>query len=204
MKATNVVIEKMLTIDSSGMPQAPNIRQLQDKDLALLWSRDTTSDKRKYIREAGVIFYLGDPKSPPRQRGLSDRECLKEAIENYNLTNDYVPDALVSKLIDKYYTENVTEAGVALEALQRSLHLSAMAATRVNELLNKKLSGAIADEDVNSILTLMDSVSKRIVEIPSLTKALGSAYENLRNETEEQIGRGKQNISSSMDADEDD
>lgn len=204
MKTTNVIIEKMLTIDEHGIVKAPNIRQLQDKDVALLWSRDTTSDKRKYIREAGVIFYLGDPKSPPRQRGLSDRECLKEAIENYNLSNDYTPDALVSKLIDKYYTENITEAGIALEALQRSLHLSAMAATRINELLNKKLSGAIADEDVTGILTLMDSVSKRIVEIPALTKALGSAYENLRNETEEQIGRGKQNIISSMDADEDD
>ena len=43
----NVVIEKMLTIDETGMPKAPTIRQLQDKDVALLWQRDTTKDKRK-------------------------------------------------------------------------------------------------------------------------------------------------------------
>lgn len=198
-----VNIEKMLTIDETGMPAAPSLRQLQDKDVALLWQRDTTKDKRKYIAEAGVIYYLGDPKSPARQQGLSDVEALKMAIDNFNLSKDYVPDSLVKKLIDKYYKENITEAGVALEALHKSIHLVSIAATRINEILNNKLSGAISDEDITSILTMMDSVSKRIVEIPSLTKALGVAYENLRNEEEEQLARGGKQILSSMDADED-
>lgn len=198
-----VNIEKMLTVDETGMPAAPNLRQLQDKDVALLWQRDTTKDKRKYIAEAGVIYYLGDPKSPARQQGLSDVEALKMAIDNFNLSKDYVPDSLVKKLIDKYYKENITEAGVALEALHKSIHLVSIAATRINEILNNKLSGAVSDEDITSILTMMDSVSKRIVEIPSLTKALGVAYENLRNEEEEQLARGGKQILSSMDADED-
>lgn len=198
-----VIIEKMLTVDETGMPAAPNLRQLQDKDVALLWQRDTTKDKRKYIAEAGLIYYLGDPKSPARQQGLSDVEALKMAIDNFNLSKDYVPDSLVKKLIDKYYKENITEAGVALEALHKSIHLVSIAATRINEILNNKLSGAISDEDITSILTMMDSVSKRIVEIPSLTKALGVAYENLRNEEEEQLARGGKQILSSMDADED-
>lgn len=198
----NVIIEKMLTIDESGMPQAPNIRQLQDKDVVLLWSRDTTKDKRKYIAECGVIYYLGDPKSPAKQQGLSDAEALKMAIDMFNLPKDYTPDSLVKKLIDKYYVQNITEAGVALEALQKSVHLAAIAATKINELLNKKLSGAMSDEDITATLVLMDSVSKRIVEIPALTKALGVAYENLRNEEEEQLARGGKQILSSMDADE--
>lgn len=198
-----VNIEKMLTVDETGMPAAPSLCQLQDKDVALLWQRDTTKDKRKYIAEAGVIYYLGDPKSPARQQGLSDVEALKMAIDNFNLSKDYVPDSLVKKLIDKYYKENITEAGVALEALHKSIHLVSIAATRINEILNNKLSGAISDEDITSILTMMDSVSKRIVEIPSLTKALGVAYENLRNEEEEQLARGGKQILSSMDADED-
>lgn len=198
----NIIIEKMLTIDESGMPQAPNIRQLQDKDVVLLWSRDTTKDKRKYIAECGVIYYLGDPKSPAKQQGLSDTEALKMAIDMFNLPKDYTPDSLVRKLIDKYYIQNITEAGVALEALQKSVHLAAIAATKINELLNKKLSGAMSDEDITATLVLMDSVSKRIVEIPALTKALGVAYENLRNEEEEQLARGGKQILSSMDADE--
>ena len=203
MITTNLSIEKLITIDDTGMPKAPTIRQLQDKDILLLWQRDTTSDKRKYISEIGVIYYLGDPKSPAKQQGLSEAESLKLAIENYNLSKDYIPDKLVKKLIDKYYISNITEAGVALEALQKSIHLVSIAAIKINELLNKKLSNIIGDAEIISILSLMDSVSKRIVEIPSLTKALGTAYDNLRNEEEEQLARGGKTILSSMDADED-
>lgn len=200
--ATNVTIGKMLTIDETGMPKAPDIRQLQDKDVALLWQRDNTKDKRNYIAEVGVIYYLGDPKSPAKQQGLSDDESLKMAIDNFNLPKSYQPDSLVKKLIDKYYVSNITEAGVALEALQKSVHLISIAAVRINDQLNKKLSGALSDEDISSILVLMDAVSKRITEIPSLTKALGVAYENLRNEEEEKIARGGKQILSSMNADE--
>ena len=146
----NVVIEKMITIDETGMPKFPNIRQIQDKDVALLWQRDTTKDKRKYIAECGVIYYLGDPKSPAKQQGLSDAECLKMAIDNYNLPNDYQPDSLVKKLIDKYYKQNITEAGIALEILQKSIHLVSIAANRINEQLNRKLQGAIGDEDITT------------------------------------------------------
>lgn len=198
----NLSIEKMLTIDETGMPKAPNIRQLQDKDVLTLYSRDTTSDKRKYIAEAGVIYYLGDPKSPARQQGLSDSEALKMAIENFNLPKDYYPDVLVKRLIDKYYTSNITEAGVALEVLHKSIHLVSIAATKINELLNKKLSGPLSDEEMLSTLTLMDNVNKKVVEIPALTKALGVAYDNLRNEQEAQLARGGQQILSSMNADE--
>ena len=198
----NVVIEKMLDIDETGMPKAPTLRQLQDKDVALLWQRDTTKDKRKYIAEAGIIYYLGDPKSPARQQGLSDNEALQMAIDNFNLPKDYKPDSLVSKLINKYYKENITEAGVALEVLHKSIHLVSLAATKINDILSQKLIGNIVDEDIPSILTMMDSVSKRVSEIPSLTKALNTAYENLRNEEEEQFARGGKQILSSMDADE--
>lgn len=198
----NIVIEKLLTIDDTGMPKAPSIRQLQDKDVALLWQRDTSKDKHKYIAEAGVIYYLGDPKSPAKQQGLSDAESLKMAIDNFNLPSSYTPDSLVKKLIDKYYINNITEAGVALEALQKSIHLVSLAAVRINEQLNKKLSTTLVDEDISPILVMMDAVSKRITEIPALTKALGTAYENLRNEEEEQIARGGKIILSSMDADE--
>lgn len=195
-------IDKLLIVDETGMPKAPTLRQILDKDVALLWQRDTTKDKRKYIAEAGVIYYLGDPKSPARQQGLTDEEALKMAIDNFNLPKDYKIDSLVRKLIDKYYNQNITEAGVALEVLHKSIHLVSIAATKINDILNRKLSNAISDEDITQILTMMDAVSKRITEIPALTKALGVAYENLRNEEEQQLARGGKQILSSMDADE--
>lgn len=195
-------IDKLLIIDETGMPKAPTLRQILDKDIALLWQRDTTKDKRKYIAEAGVIYYLGDPKSPARQQGLTDEEALRMVIDNFNLPKDYKIDSLVRKLIDKYYNQNITEAGVALEVLHKSIHLVSIAATKINDILNRKLSNAISDEDITQILTMMDAVSKRITEIPALTKALGVAYENLRNEEEQQLARGGKQILSSMDADE--
>ena len=200
--SASIDIEKMIVIDDTGMPRAPGVRQLMDKDVLELWSRDKSKEKTKYLQEAGVIYYLGDPKSPAKQQGLSDDEALQMAIDNFNLPKDYTPDSLVRKLIDKYYIQNITEAGVALEALQKSIHLVSIAAVRINEQLNRQLSGALADEDITPILTMMDAVSKRITEIPALTKALGTAYENLRNEEEEQLARGGKQILSSMDADE--
>lgn len=200
---TRIDIEKMIIIDDTGMPRAPGVRQLMDKDVLELWSRDKSKDKTKYIQEAGVIYYLGDPKSPAKQQGLSDEEALQMAIDNFNLSKDYVPDLLVKRLIDKYYISNITEAGVALEALQKSVHLVSIAANKLNEYLNKKLTNAIGDEEVAVIITTMQTVSKQVQEIPSLTKAIGVARENLRNEEEEQLARGGKKILSSMNADED-
>lgn len=191
----------MLVLDDTGMARAPNIRQLQDKDVALLYARDSSKGKERYIRDCGVIYYLGDPKSPAHQQGLSDEECLKMAIDNYDLPKDYKPDSLVQKLIKKYYKQNITEAGVALEALQRSIHLVSSAAIKINDMLSRKLQN-ITDDELPTILGLMDNVSKKISEIPSLTKALGTAYENLRNEEEQSYARGGVQILSSMDADE--
>ena len=147
----NIVLEKMLTIDETGMPKVPNIRQLQDKDVLMLYTRDGSKDKRKYIAEVGVIYYLGDPKSPAKQQGLSYEESLKMAIENYNLPKDYVPDILVKRLIDKYYVSNITDkldlisnfAGIVLlgsmvelplETLDKIINVNLLATYKINNL----------------------------------------------------------------------
>ncbi len=200
--SASIDIEKMIVIDDTGMPRAPGVRQLMDKDVLELWSRDKSKEKTKYLQEAGVIYYLGDPKSPAKQQGLSDDEALQMAIDNFNLPKDYVPDLLVKRLIDKYYISNITEAGVALEALQKSVHLVSIAANKLTEYLNKKLVNSINDEEVANIISVMQTVSKQVQEIPSLTKAIGVARENLRNEEEEQLARGGKRILSSMNADE--
>lgn len=198
-----ITLDKLITVDDTGMPAAPDIYQLQDKDVRELYTRDNYPDKRMYIAECGFIYYLGDPKSPARQQGLSDQEILQLAIENYNLPKDYKPDPLVLKIAERYYKQNITEAGVAIEALHKSVHLVSIAANRINDLLNEQLAGTITKDEIPNILQLMDGVSKRITEIPNLVKALGTAYENLRNEEETQLARGGKQILSSMSADDD-
>lgn len=200
--AKTLNIDSLLVLDNTGMPQAPGIRQLMDKDIALLWSRDKTVNKSKYIAECGVIYYMGDPKSPARQQGFSDREALDMAIEQFDLPKDYLPDSLVKKLIDKYYAENMTQAGLVIENLNKSIHLISLATTKINDILNKKLSQNITEDDITSILALSDSVAKKVTQIPDLVKALGVAYENLRSEEETQLARGGGIVESSMNADE--
>lgn len=203
MAQINLDIEKMITVDETGMPCAPSIRQLQDSDLLTIYSRDKTNGKLRYLKECGVIYYLGDPKSPARQQGLTDEEALKLAIQNYDLPRDYIPDEIVTRLIEKYYISNITEAGVALETLQKSIHLISIGTTKINDILNRKLSNpALSDEDMTAVLNMCDLVNKRVTEIPALTKALATAYENLRSESEQSFARGGKVILSSMDADE--
>lgn len=194
-------IENLLTIDNTGLPKPPSIRQIQDKDVLELFMRDTNRDKRRYIAEAGYIYYMGDPKSPVHQQGLSEKEGHDLAIENYNLPKDYKPDNLVKRLITKYWNSSIGEAGMALNALHKSIHLISIAAVKINEILNNKLTNAISNDDVLPILNLMDSVAKKVSEIPILTASLKTAQNNLRDEEEEIIGRGGQVITSSMDAD---
>ena len=113
--SNKLIIDTLINIDDTGMPQAPGIRQLIDKDVRELWLRDKTNNKQMYIAQCIIIYYLGDPKSPARQSGLSEPEALRLAIEQAGLPTTYIPDTLVLKLIKRYYDQNITEAGRVVE-----------------------------------------------------------------------------------------
>ena len=194
----DIVIEKMLTIDETGMPQPPNVKQLLDRDVALLWTRDKTPDKIQYIKEVGVIYYLGDPKGPCLQEGLSEKESLKRAIENFDLPKDYQPDTLVWKLIKRYYNQRVGAAMENVIVLKKGLHNNTLAASKLNELLNEKLNEGASLETAGTIIQLMDSLNKKVSDMPGLLKALQQAEENLLFEQEQTSGRGGEVVLSSM------
>ena len=191
-------LDWMLTIDETGMPKAPNIKQLLDRDVAILWTRDKSPDKMQYIKEVGVIYYLGDPKGPCLQEGLSEKESLKRAIENFDLPKDYQPDTLVWKLIKKYYNQRVGAAMENVIVLKKGLHNNTLAASKLNELLNEKLNEGASLETAASIIALMDSLNKKVSDMPGLLKALQQAEENLLFEQEQTSGRGGEVVLSSM------
>lgn len=191
-------LDWMLTIDETGMPQAPNIKQLLDRDVALLWTRDKTPDKMQYIKEVGVIYYLGDPKGPCLQEGLSEKESLKRAIENFDLPKDYQPDTLVWKLIKRYYSQRVGAAMENVIVLKKGLHNNTLAASKLNELLNEKLNEGASLETAGVVIGLMDNLNKKVSEMPALLKALQLAEENLLFEQEQTAGRGGEMVLSSM------
>ena len=191
-------LDWMLTIDETGMPKAPTIKQLLDRDVALLWTRDKTPDKIQYIKEVGVIYYLGDPKGPCLQEGLSEKESIKRAIENFDLPKDYQPDILVWKLIKRYYNQRVGAAMENVIVLKKGLHNNTLAASKLNELLNEKLNEGASLETAGTIIQLMDSLNKKVSDMPGLLKALQQAEENLLFEQEQTSGRGGEAVISSM------
>lgn len=197
-----LLIDSLINIDDSGMPQAPTTRQLIDRDVRELYRRDTSKDKQKYIKECIVIYYLGDPKSPAKQNGLSDAEALKMAIEQAGLPADYLPDKLVIRLIKRYYNENITEAGVVVENILKGIHNINLIITNINELLNEQLKTNITIESVQSVVSMIDIVNKKSAEMPALIKALEEAKQNLMYEKETELSRGGGQVLSSMDAEE--
>ena len=197
-----LTIDSLLIIDDNGMPKPPTLRQLIDRDIRELFTRDKTPDKKKYIAEAIVIYYLGDPKSPARQAGLSDPEALKMAIEQAGLENNYIPDKLVLRLITRYYEENITEAGKVVENILKGIHNINLSIDVINNLLNEKLNSQITLEEVPTIMTLIDSVNKKASELPSLLKKLEEAKQNLMYEKETELSRGGSTVLSSMDAED--
>lgn len=196
-----LIIENLISVDDTGIPKAPKINQIIDKDVFLLYSRDTSKDKKKYLQECGVIYYLADPRSPAKQQGLNDSEALKEAIIQYDLPKDYIPDVLVSKLIKRYYDNAVGPAGIAIENLLRALHTTSVVANKCNELLSNKLAAGVTDQDIPAIIATINNLSSQIKEIPNLQKALNTAKDNLRYEEEQKIARGGISVLSSMKAD---
>ena len=197
-----LTIDSLLIIDDNGMPKPPTLRQLIDRDIRELFTRDKTPDKKKYIADAIVIYYLGDPKSPARQAGLSDPEALKMAIEQAGLENNYIPDKLVLRLITRYYEENITEAGKVVENILKGIHNINLSIDVINNLLNEKLNSQITLEEVPNIMTLIDSVNKKASELPSLLKKLEVAKQNLMYEKETELSRGGGTVLSSMDAED--
>lgn len=190
----------MLIIDDTGMPKPPTVRQLIDKQIRELYTRDKTPDKKQYIAEAIVIYYLGDPKSPARQAGLSDPEALKMAIEQAGLDKSYIPDKLVLALIKRYYEENITEAGRVVENIQRGIHNLNLSIDAINDVLNEKLNSRPSLDEIPILLNLVDSVNKKAGELPAIIKKLEEAKQNLMYEKETEISRGGGIVLSSMDA----
>ena len=197
-----ITIDSMLVVDDTGMPVPPTIRQLLDRDIRTLYTRDKSKDKKQYVAECIVIYQLGDPKSPARQSGLSEREALKYAIEQAGLNSDYIPDNLVLKLIKRYYDENITEAGRVVENILQTIHNINLGISQINRFLNEKLASPLDGDTIGVILGLVDNVKKQAGDIPSILKKLEESKQNLLYEQQTELSRGGTAVLSSMDAED--
>ena len=124
------------------------------------------------------------------------------AIDQAGLNKDYIPDALVLRLIKRYYEENITEAGKVVENLLKAIHNINLSVNVINSLLNEKLHGTITLEEVPTVMQMVDTVKKMAGDIPSTVKKLEEAKQNLMYEKETELSRGGSTVLSSMDAED--
>lgn len=198
-----ITIDSLLVVDDTGMPQPPGVRQLIDRDIRTLYTRDKSADKKQYMAEAIIIYQLGDPKSPARQSGLSEREALTYAIEQAGLEKNYIPDSLVLRLIKRYESENLTEAGRVVENILQTIHNVNLVISHVNKYLNDQLAKpTLSGEELSVIMTNIAAVKKEAGDIPSILKKLEEAKQNLMYEQETELSRGGGMVLSSMDAED--
>lgn len=207
IKVADIELTDLFTIDENGIPQAPNIYQIQNKDIRELWERDKGSigdingtEKLRYKKEAGVIYYLGDPKSPANQMGYSKPEAIELAKANYGLPADWQPDKLILSLADQYKKTKLGPAGEVYEATSRALHNSALVANALNNILSEKLLSGVTIEDASALVGIINSVNKLISDLPNQTKAHAEALQNLELEKQTKVARGKVKITASMNA----
>ena len=124
------------------------------------------------------------------------------AIDQAGLNKNYIPDALVLRLIKRYYEENITEAGKVVENLLKAVHNINLSVNVINSLLNEKLHGTITLEEVPTVMQMVDTVKKMAGDIPSTVKKLEEAKQNLMYEKETELSRGGGAVLSSMDAED--
>ena len=198
-----ITIDSLLVVDDTGMPQPPGIRQLLDRDIRTLYTRDKSPDKKQYMAEAIVIYQLGDPKSPARQSGLSEREALTFAKEQAGLPDNYMPDSLVIRLIKRYENENLTEAGRVVENILQTIHNVNLLISHLNKYFNEQLAKpTLSGEELSVMFANIAAVKKEAGDIPSILKKLEEAKQNLMYEQETELSRGGNAVLSSMDAED--
>lgn len=198
-----VTIDSLLVVDDTGMPKAPEIRQLLDRDIRTLYSRDKSPDKKQYMAEAIVIYQMGDPKSPARQSGLSEKEALQYAIKQAGLDKNYMPDSLVIRLIKRYEAENLTEAGRVVENILQTIHNVNLLISHLNKYFNEQLAKpTLSGEELSVMFANIAAVKKEAGDIPSILKKLEEAKQNLMYEQETELSRGGNAVLSSMDAED--
>lgn len=198
-----ITVDSLLVVDDTGMPQPPGIRQLLDRDIRTLYTRDKSPDKKQYMAEAIVIYQLGDPKSPARQSGLSEREALTFAKEQAGLPENYIPDSLVIRLIKRYENENLTEAGRVVENILQTIHNVNLLISHLNKYFNDQLAKpTLSGEELSVMFGNIAAVKKEAGDIPSILKKLEEAKQNLMYEQETELSRGGNAVLSSMDAED--
>ncbi|KAA6357423.1 MAG: hypothetical protein EZS28_047050, partial [Streblomastix strix] len=205
----NGAVTGKLHAANSGNVAPLTSEQLLDKDVRALYQDCAARNvlNTEYLSICCVIYYMGDPNSPPMQEGLNEDECLRRAKQNYELPDSWVPTPIITNIIAKFRDSEFTILNTAAISLQRAVNTSMTVADKYNDLLTRKLVSIQTNVDskdsleaTSAIVSMLQQIRKEVVEFPSLVDKLKAAREAVLNEAEDVTLRGGGSMSESMNA----
>ena len=191
-----------------GIVQPLTSREAQIKEVKEILVRDRgsdgDSDGRKKLfayKELGAVYWMADYRSPGRMRGYEGKDLINDAIRNYDLPVDWIPDDVVLSLIELYkYNSDGGIAAEALTEISSTLNIMVRTIRVIRERLNTKLGSAgLTEADLQGLIALQNELLELATQIPKKIKEIAIAKEMLRQEEDnKEMGRGNKPILSSM------
>lgn len=136
------------------------------KPFKKLWDRDKSKDKEKAIMELSFLYFYCDPRSDYQY--IVDDEDRMEAVKNgEGFSDDWKPDALLTKAIDFYKTFDTTAAML--------LRMASLGVEKMRKLLNE-----LEPTDTKSLKDYLTAMKM----IPEVASMIQEAEKSLNEETE--------------------
>ena len=148
-----------------------------------------------------MILFFSEYRFLLKEVDKIDSDFLEKIIFNDTVEESVLENSLsiFANILKRYYNQ---KAGAGMEAvlnIKRGIHNVALAASKLNELLNDKLSDGASLEDVPVVIGYMKQINDLANQFPNTIKALNVAEENLLYEQENVAGRGGVEIQSLFD-----
>ena len=183
-------------------------REATIREVRLIVMRDKGSpgdaDGRKKsmaYKELGAAYWIADYRSPGRMQGYEGKDLVDDAIRNFGLPDNWLPDDVVSNLITKY-ADNVN-GGVAAQTLSEiaaTFNLMLATVNKIRGLLRTKLAlPNVSESELKDTIALQGELLKLTADIPKKIKDIEMAKEMLKfTDDEHELGRGGIVITSGM------
>jgi hypothetical protein len=200
-------INHLLSFDEAGNVKPLTTEQLLDADVREFYNKYYVDNKlESYARECGYIYYLADPNSPPRQEGLSDKECIARAKHEFHLPAMYQPSPLVQRIMERYRESEMTILNEAAVSLEQSVHSCILISNKYREILQAKMEQLDSSGTpetitmITAIVGIVQQINKEIKDFPKLVDTLKAAKEAIFAEAEDMELRGGILMTESMNA----
>ena len=160
------------------------------KPIRLLYNRDRSKSKERFIRQMSYLYFYADPRSSYNYI-TNDVERSKAIIAQEGLPEDFKPSEELKKAISIYRQLTTTTSLLLLQDTR-------IAVDKVRDFL-RNVDLNLLDDKGKPVYTI-NSITATIKQIPQLAKDLAEAEKLVTKEIEEQgRARGSQGSKTLMD-----